>query len=85
MQMPDLKRRAAWLQVVIVAAYVYYCWASARAYADAVSTDADDDLKRATMYDKLSRVCYRIAAWFGSVGIEAEAKAHRILDEGRMN
>lgn len=80
MKMPDMLRKATWLNVILVAAYVYYVWAVAHALND----ETDADRTSAELYDRVSRVCYRMARWFGSVGMEAEIRRDHLLEDGRM-
>lgn len=79
MQRPS-KSQWLTLEIVAVGAYVWYCWSVSRQVSH-----AESEVSEASMYKSLADVCFRIAYYFGQLGIRAENKCYAIFDEGRMN
>jgi len=65
------------LEIVCVGAYVWYCYSISRMVSPGGNTEA-------AIYDSVSRVCYRIARLFGTVGIECETRRNELLEQDRM-
>lgn len=66
------------LEIISVAAYVYYVWSMSK-----LVPETESDASTAGIYLRVAGVCYSIAHWFGQVGMKAEQHCYDIIEENR--